>query len=44
MSESSEKKSKKEGIEEKENIIVVIFKKLLGINYLTYGGKKEILK
>ena len=44
MADSLEKKNKKEGIEEKENIIITLFKKLLEINYLTYGGKKQILK
>lgn len=44
MTEFSEKTNKKEDIEKKENIIVTIFKKLLGINFLTYGGNKDILK
>lgn len=30
--------------EEKDNIIIEIFKKLLEYNFTTYGGKKDILK
>lgn len=46
MTESSEKETKKakEAIEEKENSIITLFKRLLDINYHSYGGKKEILK
>jgi len=44
MVESPEKDTKQATNTKKENIIVTIFKKLLGINYLKYGGKKEILK
>lgn len=44
MVESPEKETKKDVVEAKENIIVDIFKKLLGINFLAYGGKKPILK
>lgn len=44
MVESLEKETKQKTIEIKENIIVTIFKQLLGINYLKYGGKKDILK
>ena len=44
MVDSPEKETPKKVIEEQENIIIVILKKLLGINYLTYGGKKNILK
>jgi hypothetical protein len=44
MVENIEKNAIKEQDEVKENIIVEIFKKLLGINFLTYGDKKEVLK
>ncbi|MFT5698461.1 MAG: hypothetical protein ACI8ZB_001316 [Desulforhopalus sp.] len=44
MAEPEEKDTKKDVMEEKDNIIVDIFKKLLGINFLIYGGKKPILK
>ena len=44
MVESPEKDTKQDTIILKENIIVTIFKKLLGINYHKYGGKKNILK
>jgi hypothetical protein len=44
MVDSTETEEKKEAVEEQENIIIVILKKLLEINYFTYGGKKEILK
>ena len=41
---SPEKESKNKVNEKKDNIIIGIFKKLLEINYLKYGSKKEILK
>ena len=44
MVASPEKETKQKTVEDKENIIVEIFKKLLEINYLNYGGKKKILK
>jgi hypothetical protein len=44
MSDSPETDTSKETVEEKENIIVEIFKKLLGINFIVYGGKKDVLK
>ena len=44
MVDSREREEKTEAVEEQENIIIVILKKLLEINYFTYGGKKEILK
>ena len=44
MTESPEKDTKQDTAPVEENIIVTIFKKLLGINYLKYGDKKEILK
>lgn len=44
MFEPPVKKETKEVVEEKENIIVDLFKKLLALNFLTYGGKKDILK
>jgi len=44
MAESPEKDTKHDSSKIKENIIVTIFKKLLGINYHKYGGKKDILK
>ncbi len=44
MVESPEKDTKQETVKIKENIIVTIFKQLLGINYHKYGTKKEILK
>lgn len=44
MVESPEKDAKLDTITVEENIIVTIFKKILGINYHKYGGKKEILK
>lgn len=44
MIESPEKDKKQDAPPVEENIIITIFKKLLGINYLKYGGKKDILK
>lgn len=44
MADVKEKEVRKDSEEEKENIIVDIFKKLLEINFTTYGGKGEILK
>lgn len=44
VSESTEKNTSKETIEEKDNIIIEIFKKLLEINFTIYGGKKDVLK
>ncbi|BHH82542.1 hypothetical protein [Desulforhopalus sp. 52FAK] len=44
MVEAPEKESNNTPAEEKDNIIVEIFKKLLEINFSTYGGKKNVLK
>ncbi|MFT5726796.1 MAG: hypothetical protein ACI8PB_000928 [Desulforhopalus sp.] len=44
MVESPEKDTKQDSIKIEENIIVTLFKKILGINYHEYGGKKDILK
>lgn len=44
MVESPEKDTKQNTIEIKENIIVTIFKQLLGINFHEYGTKKDVLK
>ncbi len=44
MTETVDKNTSKETEEEKENIIIDIFKKLLEINWFTYGGKGEVLK
>jgi hypothetical protein len=44
MVESPEKDTKQDTIKIQENIIVTLFKKILGINYHLYGGKKDILK
>jgi len=44
MDENPKKDSTKKATEEKDNIIIEIFKKLLEINFTTYGGKKDVLK
>ena len=44
MTDTVEKKNDTDIVEEKENIIVEVLKKLLEINWFTYGGKKEVLK
>lgn len=44
MTESPKQEEKKAVPEEKDNIIVDILKKLLEINFTSYGGKGEILK
>lgn len=44
MTEVPEKNTTTAEREEKENIIIDIFKKLLEINWFTYGGKKQVLK
>lgn len=44
MVEAPEKESNKTPPEKKDNIIIDIFKKLLEINFTTYGGKKDVLK
>ena len=44
MVETPAKESDKTPTEEKDKIIIDIFKKLLEINFTIYGGKRNVLK